>query len=301
MMMDQPPHPFVKKGSILHVTKQVSILFQSMGDFSPEEAWRHAKWWVQEICHLSPTQWVCCLQEICPDLDTLNAYLTAFFYQHKPLSRSVGKKFFWKNFFSINPWTLDPRPETEGVVEHALRVGGDLFLSGGHILDMGTGTGCILLSIIRTFPQLRGMGSDVEERVFPCAQANARALGASHNVQWIQSNWWENIPCPEEKFVCVVSNPPYIPHEDMHHLSPMVTAWDPSLALDGGDDGLSAYRKIFSGVENYLAPNGFVVLEIGASQGASVKKMASILFPYVIIHQDLCHRDRYCIASFRPL
>jgi release factor glutamine methyltransferase len=186
----------------------------------------------------------------------------------EPVSRIVGAKEFCGRTFAVDRHTLDPRPDTETLIEAAL----DTLAREGRrgerlrILDLGTGTGCILLTLLAELPLARGVGSDVSEGALATARRNARDLGVGDRASFVAGDWFEPI---EGKFDIVVSNPPYIASAEIAELAREV-GYDPLLALDGGEDALDAYRRIASGVGRILNPGGLVFLEIGETQAEPV-------------------------------
>jgi release factor glutamine methyltransferase len=186
----------------------------------------------------------------------------------EPVSRIVGAKEFYGRTFAVDRHTLDPRADTETLIDAVLDT---LLREGRHgdglrILDLGTGTGAILLTLLAELPLAQGVGSDVSEGALQIARHNSHELGVAHRVEFAAGDWFEPI---EGRFDIVVSNPPYIASAEIAGLSREVR-YDPLIALDGGADGLQAYRRIASGVGRILNPEGLVFLEIGETQGEAV-------------------------------
>lgn len=201
----------------------------------------------------------------------------------KPVSRLIGSRAFWKDVFIVTTDVLDPRPETEVLVERAASEPFE------RVLDLGTGSGCILLSLLREH-MATGVGSDVSKAALNVAQRNAEALDLADRVTWRLSNWFEQI---EGAFDLIVSNPPYIAQSEMPTLSPEVRLHDPQIALTPGGDGLDAYRRITEGAGAHLAANGRLMVEIGPTQGAAVRDMMRLQgFEDIEIAPDLDGRDR---------
>jgi release factor glutamine methyltransferase len=186
----------------------------------------------------------------------------------EPVSRIVGAKEFYGRSFFVDVHTLDPRPDTETLIDAVLDTLGPEGRRGENlrILDLGTGTGCILLTLLAELPQARGVGSDVSDGALKIALRNARELGVEDRTTFVGGDWFEPI---DGSFDIVVSNPPYIASSEIEGLSRDV-GYDPLLALDGGQDGLQAYRGIASGAARVLKPGGLVVLEIGENQAEAV-------------------------------
>jgi release factor glutamine methyltransferase len=167
--------------------------------------------------------------------------------------------------FILTPDTLDPRPDTETLVAAVL----DLRTASAtpRILDLGTGTGCILLAILKDWPQASGIGVDVNPGTVKAAADNAVRLGFASRAIFQKGSWADGL---SETFDIIVSNPPYIAATELPGLAPEVTRFDPKLALIGGTDGLAAYRALIPSVRRRLAPKGRLFLEIGARQAESV-------------------------------
>ena len=208
--------------------------------------------------------------------------------QAKPVAQIIGRRMFWGRNFVVTGDTLDPRPETEILVAEALRG------SFSRVLDMGTGTGCILLSLLAERPNTQGVGSDLSQRALDVARRNALALGVEGRAELVQSDWFAAI---SQRFDLIVSNPPYIAAAEMQHLSRDVRNWEPHLALTDGADGLTAYRAIAAGAMAHLTAEGRILLEIGPSQGAQVAKLLAVEgLENIQILPDLDGRDRVVCA-----
>ncbi|MGQ9366586.1 peptide chain release factor N(5)-glutamine methyltransferase [Azospirillum sp. ST 5-10] len=184
----------------------------------------------------------------------------------EPVSRILGSRGFWTLDLALDAATLDPRPDTETVVEAALDAVADR-AAALRVLDLGTGTGCILLALLAELPNATGLGIDLSAAAVATAAANAAANGLAGRAAFRTGNWGEGLA---ERFDLVVSNPPYIPSRDIASLEPEVRIFDPLRALDGGDDGLDAYRAIAAQLPGLLAPGGTAALEVGAGQAADV-------------------------------
>ncbi len=206
----------------------------------------------------------------------------------KPLSRIYGCREFWGMVFELGPETLDPRPDTETLIEAALAA----FPADPprRILDLGTGTGCILAALLKEWPHAQGVASDLSESALAVAVRNFTAHGLGGRVKAIHSDWGAKI---QGGFDLVVSNPPYIAENEMQTLEPEVRNHDPILALQGGFDGLQAYRQIFSGLNRLLNPGARALLEIGFSQDRDVSRLAEESgFSVLSVHCDLAGRPR---------
>lgn len=191
----------------------------------------------------------------------------------EPVARLLGHKEFWGLDFQLSPATLVPRPDTETLVEAALdilRADGDM-LRALRIADLGTGSGAILLALLHELPRATGIGTDISLTALQTADANATRLGLADRATFVASNFASAIAAPCD---LIVSNPPYIRTGDIQTLSTEVREHDPHRALDGGDDGLDAYRVILGQTADVLAPDGTLILEIGQHQSDDVTRLA---------------------------
>ena len=192
----------------------------------------------------------------------------------EPIARILGHKEFWGLSFALSPATLVPRPDTETIVEAAL----DILKQDGrlndalHIADIGTGSGAILLALLSELPNAQGIGTDINPDAIHTATRNAAALGLNGRARFIECNYADALHGP---FDLIVSNPPYIPSRDIDDLAIEVRAHDPRLALDGGPDGLDAYRVIAPAAVELLVPGGVVFLEIGQGQERDVARLTA--------------------------
>lgn len=208
---------------------------------------------------------------------------------HQPVAQIIGQRLFWGRSFQVTRDTLDPRPETEILVEAALQ------RPFARVLDMGTGSGCILLSLLADMPMAQGIGSDVSEAALAVAASNAARLGVQARAGFVASDWFARI---DGRFDLIVSNPPYISAEEMAGLSRDVLDWEPHGALTPGGDGLAPYRIIAAGAGARLVAGGRILLEIGPTQGPAVAQMlAAQGFAAVTVLQDFDGRDRVVCAQ----
>lgn len=209
-----------------------------------------------------------------PDLGVPRDVLTRFseFIDRRcrcePVSRILGTREFYGRSFRVTPDVLDPRADTETLIEAALG------LAQGRealrILDLGTGSGAIALTLLAELPWATAVASDLSAAALRVAKDNAEALGVAGRASFVQANWFAGIG---GSFDLIVSNPPYIRLGDIAGLAADVREFDPLGALDGGPDGLEAYRRISGGAGNNLALEGRVVLEIGAEQEDAVNEL----------------------------
>jgi release factor glutamine methyltransferase len=189
--------------------------------------------------------------------------------KREPLSRILGRREFWGLEFALSADTLDPRPDTETVVETVLR---RVFAHDAPLrfLDLGTGTGCILLALLSEFPAAIGFGVDIAPGAVMTALRNAAALGLGERAHFLVGDYGTAI---SGRFDVIVSNPPYIASAALADLPPEVVLYDPCLALDGGADGLGAYRSLVADLARLLEPGGVVAIEVGFNQAPTVAAM----------------------------
>ncbi len=190
----------------------------------------------------------------------------------EPVSRILGRREFRSLEFRLGPDTLDPRPDSETAIEHALALFADR-PPPARILDLGTGTGCLLLACLDAWPSATGVGVDIAPGAVRVAADNAAELGLGDRAAFRVGDWGRGIGrgTGGERFDLAISNPPYIVAEEIEALAPEVARYDPRLALDGGPDGLDAYRAIARILGGLLAPGGLAVFEIGSTQEAEVR------------------------------
>lgn len=189
----------------------------------------------------------------------------------EPVAAILGRKPFWKHDFLTTTATLDPRPESELIIEAVLEFRPDK-QQPYRILDCGTGTGCLLLSLLSEYPGATGTGVELSHEAAAIAEANTTQLALADRAKIVNSDWTS---LPGMRYDVIVSNPPYIPSGDIDDLMPEVAHYDPHLALDGGDSGLTAYKDLFSILDTILETDGLFVCEIGYGQSADVTKLAT--------------------------
>lgn len=189
---------------------------------------------------------------------------------HEPVSRIVGRRHFWTLDLAVSPDTLDPRADTESLIETVVAAIPDR-TRPLKVLDLGTGTGAILLALLAEYPDATGVGVDISEGALAIAHINADSHGLAARASFARAHWAEGVAGP---FDVIVSNPPYIERGDLPGLPPEVREHDPMLALDGGLDGLDAYRALMPVVAALLTADGLAVLEIGMGQADSVTAIA---------------------------
>ena len=204
--------------------------------------------------------------------------------EHIPLQYIIGEQEFMGLRFKVNSNVLIPRQDTETLVEQVLKI----VKPGMKVLDLCTGSGCVLISVLKNALELTGMGSDISKTALLVAKENAKL----HEVdaEWVRSDLFDNIT---ETFDVIMANPPYIPTGEILSLMPEVRDFEPENALDGGADGLDFYRKITEQVKDYLNPGGYVYMEIGYDQGEAVSElMRNAGFTEVEVIKDLARNDR---------
>ncbi|MCG7492308.1 peptide chain release factor N(5)-glutamine methyltransferase [Thalassobius sp. Cn5-15] len=204
---------------------------------------------------------------------------------HRPVSRIIGERLFWGRSFIVTDHVLDPRPETESLIAAALDLP-----APQRLLDLGTGTGCIPLTLLAEWPETAGVACDISPEALSVAMQNADALGLKDRLTLIQSDWFARVT---GQFDLITSNPPYISDAEMAELSPEVLDHDPHLALTPGGDGLSPYRILAKGARHHLTARGCILVEIGWKQGPDVAQIfADAGLIDVQILPDMDGRDR---------
>ena len=207
----------------------------------------------------------------------------------KPVSRIINKKQFWKMNFTLNEETLDPRPDSEVIIESILKHFKDK-LGNLRILDLGSGSGCLGLSILNEYKNSKGILIDASLASLEIAKINAVDYNLFHRSKFINLNWFKKEWTKEllqnienKKFDIIISNPPYIPSNDINNLQIEVKKFEPRLALDGGKDGMDSYKSILPNIIDILKPEGKIFLEIGHNQKNLINKIAN---KYELIFKD---------------
>jgi len=212
----------------------------------------------------------------------------------EPIDHILGYREFFGRRFSVSKDVLSPRPETEMLVEAALEILKDK--PSAHILDLGTGSGAIVISILAEALDVHGVAIDVSELALAIARENAKKHDVEKRVTFLQGSWFEPV---EGQFDIILSNPPYITDAAMEALSAEVSGFDPDLALRGGDDGLLVYKAIIADAVNYLKPDGVILFEIGYDQGEAVRKLLEQSdFNVISVSKDLSGHDRMIKATY---
>lgn len=219
--------------------------------------------------------------------------------KREPVHRILGSREFHGVDLLISKETLEPRPDTEILVDSVLPYLRQIVAAKGaaRLLDLGTGTGAIILALLKESPETQGIGSDISEDALKTAAENAARLGLSERFEAIRSDWFENI---SGRFDIIVSNPPYIRSDVIPALEPEVRDFDPSAALDGGPDGLAAYRAIAADAGNFLEKDGVIGVEIGFDQKETVAAIfRSAGFELAQAKRDYGDNDRVLVFTVK--
>jgi release factor glutamine methyltransferase len=200
---------------------------------------------------------------------------------HEPMARLLGRREFWSLDFALAPETLVPRPDSETVVEAALAKISDRS-AALRLLDLGTGTGCLLLALLSELPASTGFGIDLVPNAAVMARRNAAALGLAGRSGFIAGSWGAALT---GFFDVIVANPPYIESEAIAALAPEVVQYDPLIALDGGADGLASYRALAPELARLLSKSGVAVVELGAGQ---VESVAAVMRRGELVIEQVC-------------
>lgn len=209
--------------------------------------------------------------------------------KRKPVSKILGYRSFWGREFEINENVLDPRGDTETLIELILDCKFE------NMLELGTGSGAIAITVLAERPKVTCVATDISEYALKTASTNSKRHGVESRLKLLHSNWFEKI---SGSFDVIVSNPPYISSEEYAQLSAEVVKYDPKISLTLGGDGLEAYREILSRALEKLSKNGHIFLEIGYTQANAVKHLfREAGFQQIKVHKDLGSRDRVVSAK----
>lgn len=215
----------------------------------------------------------------------------------EPIDHILGYREFYGYVFRVTSKVLSPRPETEGLVDFGKTVLSGL--SQARILDIGTGSGAIIISLLKECPNTTGVATDISEEALKVARQNAETLFVQNRIEFRTGSWCEPLHS-EMRFDLIVSNPPYITTQAMRALSKEVAKFDPELALWGGEDGLDPYRILAANVGNFLKPGGALAFEIGYDQGQAVWDLLGTSgYSDIEICKDGAGHDRYAYARKR--
>lgn len=258
-------------GDLGGVIRELRAIFRQAG---LETAALDARILAAHTCALSPEAAIANPRfKPSPEMMALLSDAAARRLKGEPVSRIVGRREFWGLSFALSPHTLDPRPETELLVEAVLAHvrGAGLSQARLRILDLGTGSGCLLGSLLSELPLASGVGVDLSEEALVTARNNLESLGVLKRTAFFCGNWARALG--DASFDIVVSNPPYIASAEIDGLATEVKAFDPRRALDGGADGLDAYRAIMPQAFKVLRGKGFLLFETGYGQARAVQAM----------------------------
>lgn len=229
-----------------------------------------------------------------PDASAAFDELVARRCQREPVSRIVGRRGFWTLDLELNEASLDPRPDSEALIEAVLEHVAPRQTSL-RVLDLGTGTGCLLLAVLAEFPNATGLGVDLSSACVALAGRNARRNHLESRAEFQSGDWMADIYTIFDVIIC---NPPYIPAGQISTLAPEVAVYEPRLALDGGVDGLDCYRRLAVGFSDVLSENGLIFLEVGHDQQASViEVMQQGGCRTVAVRSDLAGHDRCLVLQ----
>jgi len=215
-------------------------------------------------------------------------------FRGEPVARIVGEREFWGLPFRLSPGTLVPRPDSETVVEAAVAEFRSRGIERPTLIDLGTGSGCILLAVLSELPGAFGIGTDRSEDAVRTARENAARFGLSGRSAFLVADWTAGIAGP---FDAILSNPPYVDGDDLPELPVEVIHHDPRLALDGGADGLDHYRRIVPELRRLLKPDGFAVFEFGYRQAAMFSDLALAHGWSSRLLRDLPGHDRAAVLT----
>ncbi|MFY9757947.1 MAG: peptide chain release factor N(5)-glutamine methyltransferase [Pseudolabrys sp.] len=291
--------PGLKDGA--SVSEAISLLAQAFHTAGIEAADVDGRLLVGHALHLDRARLIAQSDRILEarEINVIST-LAARRLKREPVSRILGQKEFWSIALAITPDVLVPRPETETVVEGALDfvVRGGLRMEKLRILDIGTGSGALLLALLRELPNATGTGTDISTGALKVARENAARCGVEGRCTFVVCDIASVVEGP---FDLLVSNPPYIAHNEITSLAPEVKNYDPTVALDGGDDGLAAYRAIAADAKRLLAPGARMFVELGAGQEAAVRDLfTNVGLIAGIARTDLAGIPRVLGAGFVP-
>jgi release factor glutamine methyltransferase len=291
--------PGLKSG--VSVSEALHHVVQSFRTGGVEEAEADARVLIGHALHLDRARLIVQSERILEAREvTVISALATRRLRREPVSRIVGQKEFWSLPISVTPDVLVPRPETETVVEAALDfvIRSGLRLEKLRVLDIGTGSGVLLLALLNELKNAIGTGTDVSSAALDVASANAARCRLDSRCNFVVCNIATGVEGP---FDLIVSNPPYIAHDEIETLAPEVRDYDPQVALDGGQDGLDAYRRIAVDAKRILAPGGRLFVELGAGQDEPVRALFTKagLSPG-IPRKDLAGIPRVLGAGFVP-
>lgn len=289
----------VSGATVAQACRAIAARFRETGIDTPE---LDARLLVCHCCGLSHEQLAASPQRRLDDREASDIEVCVIRrLAREPVSRIVGKREFRGLDFALGPTTLDPRGDTEVLVDAVIELAREgAYEEGARILDVGTGSGSILVALLHALPQARGTGTDICATALAVARKNAAAHDVTPRAAFIHTCWVQDV---SGSFDFVVSNPPYIPSAEIERLQPEVLRYDPHGALDGGPDGLDAFREIVASVEPVLRPGGWLLFEVGAGQHEAVLDMlasgrAGCVFEELRTWRDLSRTVR-CVGGKR--
>jgi release factor glutamine methyltransferase len=209
----------------------------------------------------------------------------------EPVSRILGSRDFYGRSFTISPATLDPRPDSETLIAAAVEIAHEEGWERPRILDVGTGSGCLLVTLLCELKGASGTGTDVSPEALAVARKNAERLGVAQRASWL---WADVLETVSGTFHMLVANPPYVRSAEIERLEAEVRSFDPLLALDGGADGLAVYRRLAAGIAD-VVPHGWVVVEVGYDQADAVLSIFSGIAQQTRVRLDVAGKRR-CVA-----
>ena len=224
----------------------------------------------------------------------------------EPVAYVVGHKEFYSLQFKVNEHVLIPRPETEEIIEYAIEAvqkSNIKNLDEGDWVDLGTGSGAIACGLAEVFPNIMIHAVDYSEAALKIAQENAQNLGFSERIKFYQGDWWQPLQHLKGKVKAMISNPPYIPTQELPKLQTEVIKHEPVLALDGGENGLKDINYLINSAKEYLCDGGIFLIEIMKSQGKSIEKLLKQQGNYqdIKICFDYEKADRFAMAYYRKI
>lgn len=256
------------------MTNLFSIVMQKLAEAGIENPRLETRMILAEVLGISPSMIHSAIQ-LNAEQEAMVMNMCDQRLQHKPLDKILGHREFYKSDFKVSEEVLSPRPDTEVLVEAALRLLANR--SGLRILDLGTGSGCIVETLLLEFPQALAVAVDISPAALAVAQENAVRLGVDNRLQFVNADWFDTkiSELITDSYDLIVSNPPYIPTSDIAGLAKEVRQYDPMLALDGGKNGFDSYLRIAELAPHWLKDNGLILLEAGIGQARQIADIFS--------------------------